>query len=104
MPRRDGYHAGAEWSRFTRMAKPIIKAQLPAPCVNGCGRLVYPEQRWHVGHLPGHDRGLTHEAPTLQTVGPSHSRCNVSAGARLGHQLRQKKVARDVRQSRLGDR
>lgn len=99
-----GYHAGAEWARFVRYAKPILAAQLPAPCVNRCGKPVLPGQRWHVGHLPGHDHALTHERPTLQTVGPAHARCNTSAGAKLGNQLRAKRVARDVRQSRLGDR
>lgn len=99
-----GYHAGAEWARFVRMAKPIIKASLPAPCVNRCGRLVHDGQTWHVGHLPGHDHALTHERPSLQTVGPAHARCNTQAGQKLGQQLRQKRVARDTRQSRLGDR
>lgn len=99
-----GYHAGAEWARFTRYARPILRAQLPSPCVNGCGRMVQEGQRWHVGHLPGFDRALTLEPPTLHTVGPSHARCNTQAGAVLGHQLRAKRVARDVRQSRLGDR
>lgn len=99
------YHAGAEWKAFTKKARPIIKAQLPLPCVNGCGRLVYPEQKWHVGHLPGHDRALTHERPSLQTVGPSHQKCNTKAGAQLGNQLKNKKMVRSSRdQARLTDR
>lgn len=104
MPRKDGYHAGAEWARFTRMARPIIAATLPAPCVNRCGKPVLPGQKWHVGHLPGHDRALTHQPPTLQTVGPSHARCNTQAGQQLGQQLRAKTTARNTRVSRLGDR
>lgn len=99
------YHAGAEWKRFTSKARPIIKAQLPLPCVNRCGHLVYPEQKWHVGHLPGHDRALTHERPSLETVGPSHQRCNTQAGAQLKHQLQTKRTTRNSRDSaRLADR
>jgi hypothetical protein len=98
------YHTGSEWARFVRVARPIIKASLPRPCVNACGQLVHPHQRWHVGHLPGFDRALTHEPPSLHTVGPAHARCNTQAGQKLGQQLRAKRVARDVRQSRLLDR
>lgn len=79
-------HHTAEWSRFTRRARPIIRAMLPLPCVD-CGRPVLPEQTWQVGHIVAAAHGGT---MSLDNVGPSHGGkggCNQRAGGRIGAQL-----------------
>ncbi|TQJ31954.1 hypothetical protein [Microbacterium sp. SLBN-146] len=79
------FHRTSKWGTFTRKARPIIKAQLPLPCVNAgahptCTGAVYPDQVWHVGHIRSHH--LDPLAPlTLQSVGPSHAKCNTRAGS-----------------------
>lgn len=103
------YHASAEWKKFARTARPIVRARLPVMCENGCGRPVYPEQRWDLAHRRGMDAALNPgQTLSLDMVSAAHSRCNRSQGATLGNQLRAKHkataTARDTRQSRLGDR
>lgn len=86
-------HRSPEWSRFVRMARPIIKATLPAPCVNRCvlGGIVTAEQKWDVAHLPGRDARHGH-APTLEDVGPAHARCNRSDGGKVGARVRTERI------------
>lgn len=68
--------------------RPRITATLPAPCVD-CGGAVTPDDEWQVGHVVGVDEakalGWTPtqiDAPT--NLGPSHRKCNASAGGKLG--------------------
>lgn len=77
------HHRTAEWARFVRMARPIIKASLPAPCINRCkkGGIVYPEQRFDVAHIIDVAHGGTDD---LQNAGPAHPGCNRSDGGRAG--------------------
>lgn len=75
-------HRSARWARFTRMARPIIEAALPLPCVD-CPGMVMPGQAWDVGHRRAHALDPT-QPLTLEGVGPSHRRCNRSAGGKLG--------------------
>ena len=90
------HHQTPEWYRFTRRARPMIQAMLPLPCVD-CGRPVHPEQAWHVGHIVAAAHGGT---MTLDNVGPSHGRCNTTAGGRLGAQLSNagRRAQRDIRE------
>lgn len=72
------HHKQAKWANKARKARAIIKAQLPLPCVE-CGRPVYPDDKWDVGHLfalsQGGDAGQ---------YGASHRSCNRSEGGKLG--------------------
>lgn len=59
----------------------VIETQLPLACVEGCGRLVTRDDRWHVAHIiPAALGGDT----TLENTGPAHASCNTRAGAKLG--------------------
>lgn len=92
------HHNTPEWYRFTRRARPMIKAMLPLPCVD-CGRPVTLEHTWQVGHIVPAAMGGT---DTMDNVGPSHGGkrgCNQRAGARLGHAMRVRShhVAEDIR-------
>ena len=75
------HHRAAKWSTGARRARPIIAATLPAPCIDRCGRLVYPDQAWDVGHIVPLSVGGTAD---LTNLGPSHSTCNRKAGGRMG--------------------
>jgi hypothetical protein len=76
-------HRTKQWAKFTRMARPIITAQLPRPCVNHCGRMVEPGQRFDIGHLISH--AIDPSQPlSLELVGPAHPGCNRQAGGREG--------------------
>lgn len=90
------HHRTAAWQRTTRSQRPIIAAQLPAPCID-CGCPVHAAQRWQVGHrIPAavaKAMGWTVEqinAPS--NLGPTHTKgrgqraCNQIAGGRLGAQ------------------
>lgn len=77
------HHQTPEWYRFTRRVRPTIQHMLPLPCVD-CGRPVLPEQTWHVGHITPAALGGEN---TLENVGPSHGRCNVKAGGRIGARM-----------------
>ena len=89
------HHRTPEWKRFTRRARPMIEAMLPLPCVD-CGRPVQAGQTWQVGHIVAAAHGGT---MSLDNVGPSHVRCNVSAGGRIGGQLTShaRRAERDIR-------
>lgn len=71
-------HHTPEVMAIMRKARPIIKAQLPAPCIR-CGGEVLPTSTWHVGHRVDVAKG-----GDANDVGPEHARCNLSAGGRAG--------------------
>lgn len=88
------HHRTPEWAATTRRMRPIIKANLPARCVD-CGRLVYEEQRWQVGHIVSAAHALRMGWTTAQindpsNLGPTHTKgpgqraCNQIAGGKLG--------------------
>ncbi|WP_186324537.1 hypothetical protein [Microbacterium paludicola] len=96
------FHRSAQWQAFTKTARPIIKAQLPLPCLNtdparGCSGVVLPGERFDVAHIPGFDHMLVGRMPTLSEVGAAHSSCNRAAGAKLAAQRRAKRKARAER-------
>lgn len=74
----------------------VLAATLPSPCLEGCGRMVTREEKWHVAHIiPAALGGQT----TLENVGVAHASCNTRAGAKLGNA-----IARGARQSESGIR
>lgn len=96
-------HRTAYWQRLSRKWRPLIQAQLPLPCVNAgahpsCTGVVMPTDKWHLGHLPGHDYSITHDIhPTIDQIGPSHYRCNLAAGGRIGTQKQRHTKSRETR-------
>lgn len=89
------HHTGAEWQKVRSIALPIIRATLPAPCIEQrCqrGGIVHPGQRWQVGHIVSASTakrmGWTRaQIDHLSNLGPSHGRCNASEGGKLGSQV-----------------
>lgn len=75
------HHRAQKWTTHSPKLRAAIAPQLPLPCVNGCGKPVFPDQKWQVGHRQGAARG---GLPTLQNCGPAHVRCNLSDGGREG--------------------
>lgn len=73
-------HKSKEWFAFTRRMRPIIAASLPQPCVD-CGQPVMRGDKWHVGHIIPDSQGGPMQA---WNCGPSHAKCNLSAGGRMG--------------------
>lgn len=78
--------------------RPIIKATLPAPCINpgpGCSGIVQPDDRFDVSHLTSHH--LDPWQPlTAEMVGPAHVSCNRRAGGKEGRakQIEVKRIDR----------
>jgi hypothetical protein len=92
------HHRTPGWQRFTAMARPIIRASLPAACVQPrcqMGGIVEPDQKWDVAHIVAPDEGGT---DTLDNIGPAHQRCNRSDGGRVGQA---KQMAAKVERARL---
>lgn len=77
-------HRTPEWRKARAQAAKIIRARLEAGedvrCVD-CGRHIYPEHKWDVGHIKAATHGGGVE---LSNLGASHRTCNRSAGGRLG--------------------
>lgn len=86
------FHRSKEWLSFSRKVRPIIEAQLPLPCVQGCGWPVLPGQRWDVSHLVSHHLN-PFQPLTIEYVGPGHRHCNRSDGGKEGRakQLQKKR-------------
>ncbi|MGN8245284.1 HNH endonuclease [Cellulomonas soli] len=71
----------AAWGgRKVTNARAYWRARLPLPC-RRCGRPVYADSRWHVGHVQ--DRVLG-GGDSVSNQWPEHERCNTSAGGKLG--------------------
>lgn len=84
------HHRAKGWTTAkATKARDMIKATLPRPCVD-CKKPVLPTQRWQVGHIRPISKGGSNEPHNL---GPSHTRCNLSAGGKLGAQAQGKAVA-----------
>lgn len=80
------HHQKVKHSSKAPRVRELITSRLPLPCVD-CGHPVFAEQRWHVGHrIPASQGGQT----TIQNCGPSHVKCNLKAGGKLGAQARNK--------------
>lgn len=88
------HHRTKAWARVVRIVRPAIKARLPQPCVD-CGKPVYPDQRWQVGHIvsamTGKSMGWTPDQINDPTnLGPTHAKgpgqraCNQIEGGKLG--------------------
>ena len=80
------HHRSAEYAAFARMARPLIRASLPQPCVD-CGFAVFPDQRWDIGHIIAHSMGGPDE---LWNTGASHVKCNRSSGQRMSVAVKKK--------------
>lgn len=79
------HHIASDHATRSRAIRPVLAAQLPLPCLEGCGRLVQPGEKWHIAHIiPAALGGRT----TLENVGVAHAHCNHSAGAKLGNAIR----------------
>ena len=78
-----GHHKRSDWPKYSKRYRPSITATLPAPCVNACllGGVVYPGQRFDVGHIVGVEAGGSNDR---SNVGPAHVSCNRSDGGRIG--------------------
>lgn len=77
------HHRTSAWTKITKTMRPILKASLPAPCVNHCvlGGVVYPEQAFDVAHIVDVALGGTDDRSNL---GPAHCKCNRSDGGKAG--------------------
>jgi hypothetical protein len=100
------HHRRSKWSTDSPKFRKIITAALPQPCVD-CGRLVTAQDKWQVGHRPGHEPRPGRPAPTINDVGPSHTRsaywprnCNQIAGGRIGAAVTnsKRKARKDIRE------
>jgi len=92
------HHRTPAWQRFTRYARPILRASLPAPCVQPrcqLGGVVEVGQAFDVAHIIPPEHG---GEDSLSNVGPAHPRCNRSDGGKAG---RTKQVARRQTEKRL---
>lgn len=89
------HHRTAAWSKVQRVMRPRIAATLPAPCINRCGRLVTPDQKWDIGHIVDAGKGGSDDASNL---GPAHVKCNRSDGGKAG---RAKQIAKSKTDRRL---
>lgn len=81
------HHRAQKWTTHAPKLRALIAPQLPLPCVE-CGRPVLKEHKWQVGHRTD---AMDGGRPTLQNVGPVHSRselwpvnCNQRAGGKRG--------------------
>lgn len=77
------HHKREGWATVSARYRKSIEATLPAPCVD-CPGIVQPGERWDVGHIVGIFDGGSHDRSNL---GPSHLRCNRSAGGKIGARL-----------------
>lgn len=77
MTARDDRYALA---RLRKHWAAVIAGSGAYPC-GRCGRLIFPDSAWDVGHiLPHADGGRA----TLQNTAPEHRRCNTRAGGKRG--------------------
>ena len=86
------HHRKHKWNGTrVKQTRTHIASQLPLPCVE-CGKPVYPEDQWDVGHLQPLAAGGNPNA-----YGASHRKCNRSAGGKLGakHTHRKRKQTRE---------
>lgn len=86
------FHRSAAWAAFSKRARPILAASLPAPCVNagrwaGCRGVVHPGEAFDVAHIVSHNVDPT-QPLDLSRVGPAHRLCNRKAGAAEGGRKR----------------
>lgn len=91
------HHRTPQWQTIVRVHRPRIKATLPAQCID-CPGVVMPTDRWQVGH-----RVSVAEAKAMgwsrqqidhpSNLGPTHSKCNQSAGGKLGAKVSSAKAA-----------
>jgi len=78
------HHVASNHATLSRAIRPVLAAQLPLPCLEGCGRLVQSGEKWHIAHIvPAALGGRTE----LSNVGVAHARCNHSSGAKLGNAI-----------------
>lgn len=93
------HHRTPAWQRFTARVRPIIRASLPAPCVNRChyGGIVHEGERFDVAHIVPPEYG---GEDTIDNVGPAHPKCNRSEGGARGRAKQIKTKAEDRRMGR----
>lgn len=87
------FHRTARWKQLTAEVRPILQRQIDGGgtrCVNagawrGCSGWVLPGQRWQVAHIL--DAVKYPELRYSRTnLGAAHSKCNSSAGGKVGRQ------------------
>ena len=85
------HHEQAKWPNHARKARARLAQLLPAPCIE-CGRPVYPETPWDVGHRVPLSMG-----GSVLDYGPSHRQCNRRNGGRLGASKTNKRDPRNLK-------
>lgn len=86
------HHRSTSWKVILRTVKPRVAAALPAPCIEGCGRLVNPGDTFDLGHIvsvaAARRMGWTEQQiNAASNLGPAHPKCNRSAGGKAGRAL-----------------
>ncbi|QQD75095.1 hypothetical protein I8920_09460 [Curtobacterium sp. YC1] len=86
------HHRTTSWKLILRTTKPRVAAALPAPCVNGCGRLVEHGSTFDLGHIvdvaAARRLGWTEQQINdASNLGPAHPKCNRSAGGKAGRAI-----------------
>lgn len=89
------HHRTTAWSKVLRVQKPRVAAALPAPCIEGCGRMVEHGSTFDLGHIVSVADALMQGWTTQQindpsNLGPAHPTCNRRNGGKAG---RAKQVA-----------
>lgn len=81
---------GRDWAHQKRRKRwaDRLRNEGPYPCQR-CGRPVYADDAWDLGHPDGADLVLGGDG---EGSAPEHRACNRSAGATLGNLLRQGRV------------
>ena len=89
---------GARAHKARALLAPLVAQG--CPCYR-CGRPILPGQSWDADHILDRAQGGTDDPSNLW---PSHSRCNTSAGGKVGAKItnairRERKEAQDARPS-----
>lgn len=89
------HHRAQKWTTHAPKLRAKHAAMLPQPCVE-CARPVLPEHDWQVGHRRAAALG---GRPTMANTGPVHTRCNRTAGGRLGARIvnGRRQASKDIR-------
>lgn len=78
------HHRAQQWTTHAPKLRAALEAQLPLPCMDGCGAVITretPRDAWQVGHRQDAARG---GRPTVTNTGAILRTCNNRAGGKLG--------------------
>jgi 5-methylcytosine-specific restriction endonuclease McrA len=82
------HHRAVGWVTQSRKWRPLLAAQLPAPCLGPCllNGTVTAEDTWHVGHVHPLSEADPDHVWSIEDFQPIHAVCNRIDGSRLGGQ------------------